>query len=754
MYSSRIHIGNGQVAVAVDSLTGELLEFVDEQSGENLIKNAFHNLKQPFRLLGTYNGRPIRLFAGTPRQMENDPDLKPAILRDAEAEQGPGISVSYRKLTDGQRTFDLSVVYTVRLPVGQSGTEWRMEMTCREAGLAILDLRFPCLNGIYFGEHWEDDTLVFPYLAGIRIPDPVGVFAQASHQVEWIWQDYRSVYSLNKLASGPDADGLYGLECDYAGNLSMTWLDYHGHGAGLYFACHDPVPRVISLRADTYGPARPGMNFCCIHHPPPGVGDTWASPLLVATLHEGDWHRGADLYRAFRLRQGYPAARRPPWLDRSPGLVAHYDFKYQNGGIVHRFRDIPRLLAEARDLGLNHLLFAGWHRGGFDCGFPLYEPDEDLGSPHELETGVRSILDSGGHVTFYLNARLANLETDAADGFIPDNAVILQDGTLQIESYGRQDIRFAAMCNQSPGWPARLKEAVRHILDKLGGDGVYLDQVSMAPTCTCCASSHGHGHDEWNQGYRSLLSDMIRQREAAHPDDPVPIFIEGVSDAYGNLCSGQLVSTFFYEFCAFPELFKYTFPEQLLVDMAYPRIRMAMRPVHVGQASTRMINRSFVNGTYFWIYDLEEDNTFTRDPVQHRYLKAILALRAFWLDRFGHGIFRDTDGLREIRLAMVRRFDLQDGMLLACARESPDRAYVAVVIPSGEAARVRAYVMDDGRAREIEPDAMIRDGLLHIELPSAPVSLLHIVGGIGKNPGTGKARERYTTWPPRKGHES
>ena len=29
-----------------------------------------------------------------------------------------------------------------------------------------------------------------------------------------------------------------------------------------------------------------------------------------------------------------------------------------------------------------------------------------------------------------------------------------------------------------------------------------------------------------------------------------------------------------------------------------------------------MINKDFAIGTYLWIYDLEEDNTFRRDPEQ------------------------------------------------------------------------------------------------------------------------------------------
>lgn len=71
-------------------------------------------------------------------------------------------------------------------------------------------------------------------------------------------------------------------------------------------------------------------------------------------------------------------------MRRSPGLHAHYDFKYQSGEYVHRYCDIPQLAHEALDMGLDHLLLAGWQKDGFDRGFPViatiptWEPSRSL----------------------------------------------------------------------------------------------------------------------------------------------------------------------------------------------------------------------------------------------------------------------------------------------------------------------------------------------------------------------------------------
>lgn len=82
----------------------------------------------------------------------------------------------------------------------------------------------------------------------------------------------------------------------------------------------------------------------------------------------------------------------PAWFDRSPGLMAHYDFQYQTGGVVHTYKDIPRLYEEARAFGLNHILLSGWNESGFDYGFPQYRPNPLLGTEEELRDGVRAVI--------------------------------------------------------------------------------------------------------------------------------------------------------------------------------------------------------------------------------------------------------------------------------------------------------------------------------------------------------------------------
>ena len=91
---------------------------------------------------------------------------------------------------------------------------------------------------------------------------------------------------------------------------------------------------------------------------------------------------------------------------------------------------------------------------------------------------------------------------------------------------------------------------------------------------------------------------------------------------------------------------------------------------------------SFVDGMYFWIYDLEDDNTFERDPEQLEQLKKVIRLRRFWLETFGKGIFRDTVGLADLPTdarCPVRRYELDDGCLIAAANGTDSEQRVTVL---------------------------------------------------------------------------
>ena len=96
---------------------------------------------------------------------------------------------------------------------------------------------------------------------------------------------------------------------------------------------------------------RPGMGFSIIKIPSNKKGDIWKSPSYGLAIHDGDWHWASDSYRKWRNSCKSVKLSIPEWFKRSTALVAHYDFKYQNGDIVHKFKDIPKIYKQAIKMG-------------------------------------------------------------------------------------------------------------------------------------------------------------------------------------------------------------------------------------------------------------------------------------------------------------------------------------------------------------------------------------------------------------------
>ena len=100
MYKSRIKKTAGSLTVAVDSQNGELLSLVDENSGDNLIKNSSYTLPNPFAL--TIGG--LTLTAPSNTEIKKTPALAPEVREGASS-----ITIVYPMLTDGVRFFDITV---------------------------------------------------------------------------------------------------------------------------------------------------------------------------------------------------------------------------------------------------------------------------------------------------------------------------------------------------------------------------------------------------------------------------------------------------------------------------------------------------------------------------------------------------------------------------------------------------------------------------------------------------------------------
>lgn len=147
-----------------------------------------------------------------------------------------------------------------------------------------------------------------------------------------------------------------------------------------------------------------------------------------------------------------------------------------------------------------------WHNYPFDTHYPDYFPAKP-GFKQMIADAQRR----GAHVTPYINGRLWD---PATASYKADNGAAAScrkaDGTLYTEVYGSKVLNTVT-CPASDIWQAKLKEINRHILDSLGTDGVYMDQIGCAAAEPCYAPNHGHGlggGSWWPEAYRDVLTEM------------------------------------------------------------------------------------------------------------------------------------------------------------------------------------------------------------------------------------------------------
>ena len=100
-----------------------------------------------------------------------------------------------------------------------------------------------------------------------------------------------------------------------------------------------------------------------------------------------------------------------------------------------------------------------------------------------------------------------------------------------------------------------------------------------------------------------------------------------------------------------------------------------------------------------------------------------MALRKAWLKRYGHGIFRDQVGLLDVdKKALIKRFELENGVLVACADAKGLSGEVKVCWDKGTG--VRASILTEADPEPKPWEVSVADGFVTAKLPDTELALL------------------------------
>lgn len=416
----------------------------------------------------------------------------------------------------------------------------------------ITEVLMPHISGIYLGERYEDDAIIYPHHAGEKTLNPVIGYGKNKKD---FWR-----------ASSVKYRDIYRREINYCGLASMSWMYYYDDDNGLYIGSHDERFPVTGIIAETSGTDdNPWMGFGFRKYKKISYGEIYDTGEYVIAISDKEWHYGSKIYRDY-IAPHLDFDHNPEYLKEQYALNQCYNFK-RSGKIENTFDKIPMLYEKGREFGVNHMFLASWNRTGFDSFYPEYYPDMELGSAMEFRRGLEYIREHDGMSTLYINARIFDVKSDFYNTVGKNMAILNGNGEPIYETYGPE--KFTVNCPSDKLWRDYLLDTAEFTVKAYGCDGIYLDQLASAEPLPCYNKEHSHEDiGEFNNGYIYVLRELLKRLRKHNPNSY--IMTENCGDIYGSYTWGNLTWNG-ADYDEFYNVFKYTFPEFVQVNMVNPR---------------------------------------------------------------------------------------------------------------------------------------------------------------------------------------
>lgn len=595
---------------------------------------------------------------------------------------------------------------SVRIEVKENDavTLWFLEVQNDDRRYQIVEVLFPCFRGVYLGASWQDDIMIYPHHAGEKTLAPIREYTSERHLNFWRAETKRG------------EDGVFFREINYCGLASMNWMYYYDDENGFYISSYDRDFTVTGLRVETGGPEHPWMGWAMRKYVTVNPGETWSSHPYGVGITTEDWHFGALRYREW-IDGIIHMPDNPLYLTDETILNQCYNFK-RDGVIYNRFSDIPSMYDRGLDeYGMRHMFIASWNRSGFDQDYPEYHPDLELGTCWELAEGCRYVKEKGGFVTFYINSRIFHIESDYFETLGKKWAIKDEAGRMTYEQYGPH--KFVVLCPSNKAWQDYLIDIGSWMVKSYGATGIYLDQLGSAEPFPCYDKNHTHeGIGDFNRGYIRVLRDLLERIRSINPDSF--LMIENCGDIYGSYVWGNLTWNG-DPYDEFYNLYKYTFPEHVQVNMCNPKRHLT------GEAKATKfhcdLNRALLLGSIFWV---GLDKTETLDDDLHDYLRAAIRLRNKLNPFFKIGRFVDNEDVLEASTGLdIAHWRLEDtGDLYIVA--NPHKCAGKHLVVKRPAYKEEEVLIFDINGNESPGHYVITCDAMEIGVPEAEVSCLFI----------------------------
>ncbi|MBC7333382.1 MAG: hypothetical protein H5T85_02790 [Actinobacteria bacterium] len=621
---------NSSVKLSLDRETGSLLELFIKPFHKDLL--SFKLKSQFFRIVYALEDCRSHHFDTDEQKIS---DIKISNSKDRQA-----ITILYDKLRSQKGVFKVIVRITIELKDNSDDFYMWIEVENKDKG-EITQVWFPWVRGLTsIGQSPENDILAYPSMGGSLIPNPLSYFprkGEATGYHEWTRELSRTI-----------------LAKPYPGRSSMQWMDLCCKDYGIYMACLNKegeylVPRVQKHLWDQ----AEHLSLAMVKYPYIKQGTSWTSPTYILSLHNGDWHVGADKYRQW-LETWLTKREKAKWAKETNGFY-HLILTHQDGTIINSINDIPEILSEAKAHYINLLFICGWYKGGHNS---IRYPDFEPSNPEELAKAIEEVHKAGGHVLLYLNMRSYSMSHPDFKKEGHGWAVKTFDGIPLTESWGwaiphypsYEAVCFANMCPSSQGWQNKFIEKLKTAAS-LGADCIIFDQLLVVDLC----HDNHHGHERPDRSYGPGALEMLRRAldEGKKFNPDFELSMEGVVDIYTPYVAIFHSRVDFTDWSS-PELFRYTLPWVTGVTGGL---------IDIG--AREKLYQSYLLGLPLDI-EIHTHNygRISFDPGLSKEIKRVNKLRDRHKDLFVNGEFRDNVGVKVNRGDVIAKIFCGENSML------------------------------------------------------------------------------------------
>jgi hypothetical protein len=285
---------------------------------------------------------------------------------------------------------------------------------------------------------------------------------------------------------------------------------------GLYLGYHDPGQKqtvqvcfflspayVDSFNSSTIASGKVAdsaigidPNHLCFVQP----GASQSSEALVLEPFSGDWHGGADIYKAWRGSWA-KAPKMPPWV-KDVHSWQQIQINSSEDRLSFPYKDLVKVAQACQRWGVKAVQLTGWQIGGQDRDFPLHDIDPRLGTAQEFKDAIAASRKMGVEIVLFNKYAWADVTAPAYAKEFRKFAIedpygdpylfngYNYDTPTQISGINAR--HGAGMCQASPAWRKRALEEFRKSVD-LGASGILFDECQWHISPYCFSRTHGHG---------------------------------------------------------------------------------------------------------------------------------------------------------------------------------------------------------------------------------------------------------------------